>query len=446
MKQIDVSTFKTDLSSKRYSTMNILPDSFQEIASTMKQNKLRTFLTGFAVTWGVMLLVILLSSGMGFQKAMYRNLRNTNSTQKVISISPGITQEPYKGFKKGRYVKIPYADAINICNRHSDMVKQYGISIDYYSFNLTYKNKSTGPNGYIQGVNEAFIGTTTTTILYGREINKEDVTNSKKVIVISEKTAIDLYNNAASAVGKTLNWRNMNFIVVGVFKTTNTGNYQNAFIPISTLINTSSGYIYISEIRMVCPTLKDTKDGNRFANIIKREVRARYSVAPNDTGIYVSNEMSDSETIRKIFTGIDIFMWILGFSTLIIGLMGVANIMLVSVNERSAEIGIRKALGAKPRAIIRMILRESILITVTFGMIGVALGTIGMFIIDRIISSYAWASKTINGMTITLFYDPMITFRTAVAIVIVMIICGAISGYLPARKTLKISAVDAMRK
>lgn len=427
--------------------MNILPDSFQEVLSTMKQNKLRTFLTGFAVTWGVMLLVILLSSGQGFQKAMHRNMEGAAGTSKVISVYPGMTQIPYKGYQKGRIIKITLQDAERIAKSHPEAVTDYGMGIEQYTFSLSYGKKGTGDNGLVEGVDPSYLKAKEINVLHGRAINDEDIKAKKKSILIGNKTALDLFNSEKEAIGKIISWKNMNFIVVGVYKQQNGNNFSVAYIPLSTMVNITSGYIYVNELKLICDKLKNGEEGKKLTRILQKELKARYSISPDDDGgVYVVNDMNRGEGIRKIFTGIDIFLWILGFSTLIIGLMGVANIMQVSVNERSMEIGIRKALGAKPGKIIEMILRESVLITVSFGTIGIALGTICMTIIDKVISSNSWASKNIEGMDITIFYDPMISFKTAVAIVIIMILCGALSGYIPAKRTLKISAVDAMRK
>lgn len=408
-----------------------------EIWSSIRKNKLRTFLTGFSVAWGILMLIILLSSGNGLQRGALSNFdfMDINS----IEITGGRTSIPYAGYDKGR--------RINFSNSDLDMIKNEFPEVDeiiagarYARGRLTYGDQFQ--NVSMTGVTANYRSIIKLDVLEGRFINEQDVRERRKVIVVEEGTR-DVLFGGESPIGKTVIERGILYTVVGVYKMHDYGNSSNNFIPISTgqLIYAQNDP-WIRYILLTVNGITTEKHMEDFETRLYGRLAAEHHFDPNDkNALWVSNYFTMYKTINRVFGGISLFIWIIGLGTLLAGIVGVSNIMLVTVRERTFEFGIRKALGAKPASIIRLILIESVLITSFFGYIGLVLGA-GIM---EVVSYFVDMSAQNNPGRMTMFMDPTLDLRAAVMAVIVLVIAGLIAGYVPARRAARLKTIDAMR-
>jgi putative ABC transport system permease protein len=419
-------------------------DNFREIWSTMMKNKLRTFLTGFSVAWGIFMLVVLLGAGNGLRNGIMFNFSDMADNR--IEMWPRWTSKPWKGMKPNRRLVFKDEDYHNLKRQHPEVV--LASATIHHSDTLTYNREYF--TGETNGVypDYAQINFIQFHSGKGRFINDVDVRAKRKVIVLSPRMAEVLFRDK-DPLGEFVRCGRLMFQVVGIYHDKNMSNNSPAFIPFSTaqqLYNKGRGFYNLS---FTVQGVTTKEENEAFEQRLRESLSRRHKFDPEDkSAIGMWNTGNEMRTFNNMTSGIIIFIWIVGVSTLMAGIVGVSNIMLVTVRERTREIGIRKAIGAKPSSILKLIIFESILITAVFGYFGMISG-IGImegvnYIMTLMGANDAPASGN-PGEDITLFRNPTVSLTIAVSSTVLLIIAGIFAGYFPARKATKISAIDAMR-
>ena len=406
-------------------------DKWQEIYSTIRKNKLRTFLTGFAVAWGIFMLIILLGSGKGLENGVTDQFRG--GANNGIWISSGMTSLEYKGLQAGRLIRFT--------NEDYDLLKASVRDHEFMSSRMFLGNTITSYKNeygtfYLSPCHPDYGHIKEVEMLEGRFLNIFDINQYRKVAIIGEKVKEDLFKGSDTvAMGEYLNINGVLFKVVGVFRDfgRDDSELRRIYIPITTAQRVFSGQNVVSQISFT--TGDATVEEVNMILDQTRDLLARKHTfsTEDDRAVFIWSKNEDFRKFQGLFLGIRLFIWIVGIGTIIAGIVGVSNIMMISVKERTKEIGIRKALGATPFSVIALILREAIIITGFSGYIGLVLG-IGVL---EVIS--------MNLPEIDFFRSPEANFSIAVGATILLIIAGTMAGLFPARKAAKIKPIEALR-
>ncbi len=408
-----------------------------EIAASIRRNKLRTFLTGFSVAWGIFMLVILLGSGNGLKNGVTSNFDNyaTNS----ISIEGGFTSKAYAGYGKWRSIDLKNND-IDIIAREFPEVDDVAAKAWFRGSTATYGDQyaeislrgSLPKLEAIEGIN----------VIKGRFINNTDNRDYRKAVVIDEALEKILFKGA-DPLGKRIKIRNNNFAVVGVYRGDAQQRNSLGYIPLTTgqLIFNANNQI-ADNIKITVHGLDTDEQMEAFEERIRNRMAAEHHFDPKDEStLWISNMLEMYKNMMMIFGGINLFVWIIGLGTLLAGVVGVSNIMLVTVTERTAEFGIRKALGAKPSSIIRLILTESVLITALFGYLGMVLGVAVMEVVNYQLNQMPAGGEH----TPSIFLNPTLDLGVAVSATVVLVLAGLVAGYVPAYRAAQLKTIDALR-
>ncbi|MDR2384824.1 MAG: ABC transporter permease [Tannerella sp.] len=418
-------------------------DNLREIWSTMKKNKLRTFLTGFSVAWGIFMLVILLGAGNGLRNGIMFNFRDIANNR--IEMWARFTSKPWKGMQSGRRIRLTTDDYYSLKREHPEIVLTSATI--YHTDTLAYnKEYFTGEtNGVFP--NHAKINFIRFDQGKGRFINDIDIRERRKVIVISPRMAEVLFRDA-DPLGRYVECNKLMFKVTGIYYDKNLSNNSPAYIPFTTaqlLYNTGK---YLDNITFTVRDVVSEADNDAFEQRMRESFSRRHKFDPADkSAIGMWNTGNEFRMFRNLTTGIMVFIWIVGIGTLMAGIVGVSNIMLVTVRERTREIGIRKAVGAKPGSILMLIIFEAILITAAFGYIGMVMGIGLTELIDYFMTVSGANSNSPSGNLgegMSTFRNPTVGLGIAVSATILLIIAGVLAGYFPARKAVNISAIEAM--
>lgn len=405
-------------------------DKWQEILFTISQNKLRTVLTGFSVAWGIFMLIVLLGSGTGLQNGAKEEFADaaTNS----IWVFSGQTSMPHKGLQPGRFVRFDNAD-FDWVDKQLEGAEETSGRFYLGSSNVVYNGESGSFQIRTVHPDHQFIEKTLTT--EGRFINETDISERKKVVSIGSLVKKSIFKGE-NPIGKYLQVNGIPFKVIGVFEDEGGENEQEIlYLPISTAQQVFNG---ANQVDMFMFNI-DPNAGVAESKVIEQRVREKmaeiHKFSPEDErAIRFWNNVEDFQEIQSMFTGINIFIWIIGIMTIIAGIVGISNIMMIVVKERTKEIGIRKALGATPGSIIGLILMESVLITAVSGYIGLVFG-VGLI---ELVSS-------ILPPDTPFFKNPEVNFQVAITATLILITAGAIAGIIPARKAAVIRPIEALR-
>lgn len=407
-----------------------------EIWTSVRRNKLRTFLTGFSVAWGIFMLVILLGSGNGLKNGVLANFDDyaTNS----IDLYGGETSKPWMGYEKGRRIRMRNND-LEILKREFPEIEEISANKWLDGKKATYGNEFT--QVWLRGSLPKVQQMEGIKLSAGRYINDADVENYRKVIVIDEPMRRILFKGA-DPVGRQIKVGGLVFTVIGIMKGDAQRNNSSCTIPLTTgqLIYTANN----PEINNAILTLRGIDTDEQMEDFEKRllsRLSAEHHFAPDDrSAIWIDNTMEMYKNMMVVFGGINLFVWIIGLGTLLAGIVGVSNIMLVLVKERTQEIGIRRALGAPPRAIIGQILSESFILTFIAGVLGLtaAVGVLSVF------DSLYYQAVTVaqDGFEISW----MISFGTGILALAILVAGSLLAGVIPATRALRIKAVDAIRE
>lgn len=404
----------------------------------MRENKLRTFLTGFAVAWGIFMLIILLGSGNGLKNGIMSNFgdRSVNS----MMIWSGTTTMPYKGYKAYR--------RIELTNNEKDMLKkrfgQIGVITGEINRSAVVSYGEESGSYEITGVEPGYNAINGLKFKpgNGRFINDMDLKLNRKVVVLTKKVADVLFKNE-SPLGKWIKLGALSFQVIGIDTKSSMGEGGACYIPLQTAQQIFQAGIVNDRISFTINGLKSQKQVEDLGEKVREALGRQLIVHPDDlNSIGMWNQASEYEQTMKIFSSIDVFILFIGICTLIAGLVGVSNIMVITVKERTKEFGIRKSLGATPGTILNAILMESVVITSLFGYIGMMLGIGLLSLLDMVMSNQPTGT---DEETIQLFMNPTVNLNVVFGATALLIIAGLLAGYLPARKAVRIKPVEAMR-
>lgn len=408
-------------------------ERWQEIFEAIAKNKLRTFLTGLSVASGIFILVILLGVGKGLQNGIEKQFEQDATG--LIQVWSGATTKAYKGLNPGREIQFRNSDYDISVQKFGEQFEKNGATYNAWGATIVY-GKESGNYPY-RGVNPDYIAITNATVVKGRNININDLNNKEKVVVIGKKVQLDLFKEK-DPIGEKVAVNNINFKVVGVF-TDPGGERQEGrvFMPLST---TQQVYGAGDKISNMFYTLKKKDNyeeavaaSEKFSKDLELILKSKNSVDPEDkSAIGVDNSIVEAKKFYDLNLYIRLFFWWVGICTIIAGVVGVGNIMMIIVKERTKEIGIRKALGATPLSIIGMILHESIFITAISGFMGLLTGLALLeFVGPQAESEY--------------FRNPQVDFNVAISTVFVLVIAGALAGFIPAYRAAKIKPIVALR-
>ena len=411
-------------------------DIWQEIFATIKKNKMRTFLTGFSVAWGIFMLMILLGSGNGLSNGVAANFMN--DAVNAMWIWTGETTIPYQGMKSGRPIKFHNED-----QQILKKVSGIGVSSGRYSVgNTRYSYKKESGEYSTITCQPELREVENIRMDKGRFINQIDILQNRKVIVLGVDIKTALFKDS-TAIGEYIKINNVPFQVIGICREPGSTNNRNAYMPLSTaqMIFNGSNKLDNLALTINAQTLEESQAiEEQVRNILGRQ----HKFDPKDEGaIGLFNKLERYIQTMRIFQAIKIFIWIIGIGTLIAGIVGVSNIMLIVVKERTKEIGIRKAIGASPSSVIGLIMLESILITTIAGYIGLVLGTGLMELVNYFMVQSAGATVAERGESI--FLNPTVDINIAVAATLLLIVAGAIAGYIPAKRAASIKPIVALR-
>lgn len=405
-------------------------DKWQEIYSTIQKNKLRTFLTGFSVAWGIFMLIILLGSGKGLENGVQDEF--AGSVTNGIWISSGITSKEYKGFKAGRRVDFTNEDYGNLKNN----LEPDHISSRLFMGNNLISYKDEYGSFYLSPCHPDYGIIKDVELLQGRFLNELDIEKNRKVAAIGEQVEDALFKGADSlALGKYIKINGVLFKVVGVFRdfSRNEQEMKRIYIPISTAQKVFNGNNIVSQISFTTGESSPQQVDEMVSNTKLLLSRKHKFDETDNRAIFVWNKSEEVRKFQSLFAGIRMFIWIIGIGTIIAGVVGVSNIMMIVVRERTKEIGIRKAMGATPFSIVSLILQESVLITSFAGYIGLLLG---VSILELV---------SVNMPETEFFKNPEADFSLAISATILLIIAGTIAGFFPAVKAAKVKPVEALK-
>ena len=407
-------------------------DFWQEIFMALRRNKLRTILTGLAISWGIFILIVLLAAGNGLMNAVGDEFssRSTNS----YTIYGGHTSKPYKGHNENRWIQFTDKD-IRMLENNFPHVDQVSPRI-YISGNAVYGDQFSPVT--LNGVKPVYAKTNDVDMTLGRFVDELDEKNNEKVVVIDETIQEQLFDTDENPIGKLIFVNNIAYKIVGVCEGNPNSGGGEGYVPFSTLkkITNENEYFMLNFTTYGL----DTKEANEeFKVYLRKQLASLHEFDPDDdAAIYISSTMLEYLETNRIMHTLQVFIWIIGIAMLISGIVGVSNIMRITVKERTNEIGIRKAIGAKSRSILASIVVESMIITTLFGYMGMWLGMVVADISGNIIS------KAQEGNMVTINIVPSIDIHIVLLATALLIVCGVLAGFFPARNAVKIKPIEAM--
>jgi putative ABC transport system permease protein len=407
-------------------------DKWQEIFSTIRKNKLRTFLTAFGVFWGILMLVLLLGAGQGLENSVNRDFGP--EARKAMFIFTGRTSVPHQGLSAGRNIKFT-DDDIKTLNTGIEGITYIAPRNRLFGeFTLNRKNK----NGSFQvfGTTDEYFKIDVADTIKGRYINKNDILEKRKVVLIGGRVKDVLFEKGEDAIGQYINIKGVYFMVIGIFNdNSNDGrNEERTYIPY-----TSYQQIFNPnrDVQSIFLTVANNASSSEIEKSIKETLAARHKFSSEDNqAIRVFNLEKEFDQIMGVFFGIRSLIWFVGLGTLLAGIIGVSNIMIIIVKERTKEIGIRKAIGATPWSIVSLILQESVVITAVSGYLGLVVGVGLLEGVTYILTS--------NNIKLKYFSNPEIDLNIAIIALIILVLAGVFAGLMPAIKASRIKPVEAL--
>lgn len=412
----------------------------KEIWSTSKRNKLRTSLTGFAVAWGIFMLIFLLGAGNGLINAQLQ--QSTRFLANSMRVFPGETSKAYKGLKEGRSIMLNDKDILISNKTYGQYVDDVGGRLEQYNVNINYGDNYVASQSLV-GVAPTHPKIDKTELIAGRFINEIDMKEQRKNVVLSRSQAKELCKDYRSLVGKNVKISNLNFQVVGIYKDDESRNNTDAFIAYSTIKTIYAKGDDAGSLEFTIKNLKTQEDNEQFEKNYRASINNNHQAAPDDDRtIWLWNRYMDNIQMNQGIAIMQTALWIVGLFTLLSGIVGVSNIMLITVKERTREFGVRKAIGAKPWSILKLIITESITITSFFGYIGMVCGVAANEIMDATIGHTTIDTGLFKA---AMFVNPTVGLGTCIGATIAIVIAGTIAGLIPAIKAARIRPIEALR-
>lgn len=412
----------------------------KEIWSTSKRNKLRTSLTGFAVAWGIFMLIFLLGAGNGLINAQLQ--QSTRFLANSMRVFPGETSKAYKGLKEGRSITLNDKDILISNKTYGQYVDDVGGRLEQYNVNINYGDNYVASQSLV-GVAPTHPKIDKTELIAGRFINEIDMKDQRKNVVLSRSQAKELCKDYRSLVGKNVKISNLNFQVVGIYKDDESRNNTDAFIAYSTIKTIYAKGDDAGSLEFTIKNLKTREDNKQFEKNYRASINNNHQAAPDDDRtIWLWNRYMDNIQMNQGIAIMQTALWIVGLFTLLSGIVGVSNIMLITVKERTREFGVRKAIGAKPWSILKLIITESIIITSFFGYIGMVCGVAANEIMDATIGHTTVDTGLFKA---AMFVNPTVGLGTCIGATITIVIAGTIAGLIPAIKAARIRPIEALR-
>lgn len=412
----------------------------KEIWSTSKRNKLRTSLTGFAVAWGIFMLIFLLGAGNGLINAQLQ--QSTRFLANSMRVFPGETSKAYKGLKEGRSITLNDRDILISNQTYGQYVDDVGGRLEQYNVNINYGDNYVASQSLV-GVAPTHPKIDKTELIAGRFINEIDMKDQRKNVVLSRSQAKELCKDYRSLVGKNVKISNLNFQVVGIYKNDESRNNTEAFIAYSTIKTIYAKGDDAGSLEFTIKNLKTQEDNEQFEKNYRASINNNHQAAPDDDRtIWLWNRYMDNIQMNQGIAIMQTALWIVGLFTLLSGIVGVSNIMLITVKERTREFGVRKAIGAKPWSILKLIITESIIITSFFGYIGMVCGVAANEIMDATIGHTTIDTGLFKA---AMFVNPTVGLGTCIGATIAIVIAGTIAGLIPAIKAARIRPIEALR-
>lgn len=412
----------------------------KEIWSTSKRNKLRTSLTGFAVAWGIFMLIFLLGAGNGLINAQLQ--QSTRFLANSMRVFPGETSKAYKGLKEGRSITLNDKDILISNKTYDQYVDDVGGRLEQYNVNINYGDNYVASQSLV-GVAPTHPKIDKTELIAGRFINEIDMKEQRKNVVLSRSQAKELCKDYRSLVGKNVKISNLNFQVVGIYKDDESRNNTEAFIAYSTIKTIYAKGDDAGSLEFTIKNLKTKEDNEQFEKNYRASINNNHQAAPDDERtIWLWNRYVDNIQMNQGIAIMQTALWIVGLFTLLSGIVGVSNIMLITVKERTREFGVRKAIGAKPWSILKLIITESIIITSFFGYIGMVCGVAANEIMDATIGHTTVDTGLFKA---AMFVNPTVGIGTCIGATITIVIAGTIAGVIPAIKAARIRPIEALR-
>ncbi|WZL90114.1 ABC transporter permease [Salinimicrobium sp. 3283s] len=408
-------------------------ERWEEIFDTIRKNKLRTFLTGLSVASGIFILVILLGLGEGMKNGISSEFERDASN--ILYIWTGTTSVEYKGLNPGRNIRLKNTDFQTTAQKYENELEFKSSVYRIWNGVVTYKKESGSYR--VEGVLPDYQFLEKSSMTKGRYINYSDHDNYEKVVVIGNRVSNDLFKEV-DPIGRYLEISGINFKVIGVF--TDPGGEREesrVYVPLSTGQRVFNGQNYINNMAF---TLEQEDNfeaalaaSNKFTSELEQFLKEQHSIAPEDNrAVIINNSLENMKRFYDLINMIKFFFWGVGICTIIAGIVGVSNIMLIIVKERTREIGVRKALGAEPLSIVGMILHESIFVTAIAGLVGL-IGSLALL-------------ELVGPLIETNFIsNPSVDFGIALTTVVILIVAGALAGFFPAYRAAKIKPIVALR-
>ena len=411
-----------------------------EVRSTSKRNKLRTSLTGFAVDWGIFMPIFLLGAGNGLINAQLQ--QSTRFLANSMRVFPGETSKAYKGLKEGRSITLNDKDILISNKTYGQYVDDVGGRLEQYNVNINYGDNYVASQSLV-GVAPTHPKIDKTELIAGRFINEIDMKDQRKNVVLSRSQAKELCKDYRSLVGKNVKISNLNFQVVGIYKDDESRNNTEAFIAYSTIKTIYAKGDDAGSLEFTIKNLKTKEDNEQFEKNYRASINNNHQAAPDDDRtIWLWNRSMDNIQMNQGIAIMQTALWIVGLFTLLSGIVGVSNIMLITVKERTREFGVRKAIGAKPWSILKLIITESIIITSFFGYIGMVCGVAANEIMDATIGHTTVDTGLFKA---AMFVNPTVGLGTCIGATIAIVIAGTIAGLIPAIKAARIRPIEALR-
>lgn len=413
-------------------------DDLGEIWTHLKLNKLRTALTGLSVSVGIFLLITLLGSGNGLINAFKAN--RGGMAMDVVKVYPGITDEAYGGWEKGREIQLDNRDIRMANGQFSDRVTEAAGQISLSGGTMSYGDRSFSAS--LGGYYPANEHINKLKIIYGRYINNKDMEERRKVIVLSEKTAKQFFPIVSDAIGKSLRVDGNVYAVVGVFSDEGRFGGMEGHIPFTTLQLIYKKGQKVDQLTLRTRNISDAAGDSIFQRDFKKAEAGIHSFSPTDEGaIWMFNTAVGAEETDKAMGYLNTALWVIGLLTLLSGVVGISNIMLITVKERTHEFGIRKALGARSWSILRSVLLESVIITAISGYIGLVCG---ILMTEYLNATAGQETLTVADQTMYTFLNPTVDMAVAIEALAVLIVAGLVAGFFPAWKAVRVKPIEAL--